>query len=320
MAIETFDDLYNKGMEYYRNQQYADALDLLTREGERFPEDAPMVLYLRSCMAARVGQPDMALDLMQESLDKGYWYGEQVMRESPSFQSLQGLPRFEKMVEICKARHAEYANADPVLLTLEPEGDCPPEKPCPLLIALHGNGSNARASIQAWRCIVSNGWLLAAPQSSQAVGMRAFIWDDQETALREVKEHYSQLCTQHAIDAGNVVIAGFSMGGETALRAALSGTVPARGFVLLGPGGPTILTPDAWLPLIEEAKARNLRGYILLGEQDEGVPHDEIRALAKLLNENGIPCELEMVPGIAHEYPRDFAPYAARALAFVREA
>jgi hypothetical protein len=29
---------------------------------------------------------------------------------------------------------------------------------------------------------------------------------------------------------------------------------------------------------------------------------------------------LEMIPGIAHEYPRDFAPYAARALAFVGQA
>jgi dienelactone hydrolase len=318
MAIETFDDLYNKGMEYYRDQQFADALDVLTREGERFPEDAPTVLYLRSCMAVRVGEPDMALDLMQESLDKGYWYGEEVMRTSPSFQSLQGLPRFESMVEICKARHA--AGANPVLFTLEPEEGCLPEKPCSLLIALHGNGSHAQPSIQAWRSIVSDGWLLAAPQSSQAVSVRAFMWDNQEIALREVKEHYSQLCAQHTIDSADVVIAGFSMGGETALRAALSGTIPVRGFILVGPGGPTIGTPDAWLPLIEEAKARNLRGYILLGEQDDSIPHDEIRTLAGLLNDNGIPCELEVIPGIAHEYPRDFAPYAARALAFVRQA
>jgi dienelactone hydrolase len=320
MAIETYDELYDKGMEYYRNQQYAEALEVLTREGGRFPEDAPMVLYLRSCMAVRVGEPEMALDLIQESLDKGYWYGEEVMRTSPSFQSLQGLPRFESMVEICKARHAESAGADPVLLTLEPEDGCPPEKPCPLLIALHGNGSHARQTINSWRSIVSDGWVLAAPQSSQAVSVNAFVWDDQEIALREVKEHHTQLCAQQAIDTGNVVIAGFSMGGETALRAALSGTVPVRGFVLLGPGGPTINTPDAWLPLMEEAKARNLRGYILLGEQDEGVPHDEIRTLAGLLNDNGIPCKLEMIPGIAHEYPRDFAPYAARALAFVQQA
>ncbi|HYO50453.1 MAG TPA: dienelactone hydrolase family protein [Chloroflexia bacterium] len=318
MAIETYDDLYDKGMEYYRNQQYAEALDVLTREGERFPEDAPTVLYLRSCMAVRVGEPDMALDLLQESLDKGYWYGEVVMRTSPSFQSLQGLPRFESMVEICKARHA--AGANPVLLTLEPEEGCPPEKPCSLLIALHGNGSHARQSINAWRSIVSDGWMLAAPQSSQAVSVRAFMWDNQEIALPEIKEHYSQLCAQYTIDTGNVVIAGFSMGGETALRAALSGTIPVRGFILVGPGGPTIGTPDAWLPLIEEAKARNLRGYILLGEQDDSIPQDEIRTLAGLLNDNGIPCELEVIPGIAHEYPRDFALYVARALAFVRQA
>ena len=53
-------------------------------------------------------------------------------------------------------------------------------------------------------------------------------------------------------------------------------------------------------------RARGLRGYVFLGEQDDTVPHDEIRTIVSSLNDHGIPCELEMVPGIAHDYPEDF--------------
>ena len=111
------------------------------------------------------------------------------------------------------------------------------------------------------------------------------------------------------------------LGGETALRAALSGMVPVRGFILLGPGGPTIDTPEAWRrsapTLIRQGAERNLRGYVLLGEEDAGVPHDAIRALVELLNANGIPCHLEILPGLAHEYPPDPGPVLSRALGFI---
>jgi dienelactone hydrolase len=161
------------------------------------------------------------------------------------------------------------------------------------------------------------GWALAAVQSSQMTGSVNFIWDDQEKALRELGEHYARLVSGHSVDPKRVVLAGFSMGGETALRAALVGTVPVVGFVLLGPGGPGIDAPEDWSPLIERATGRGMRGYVLLGEADGTIPHDAIRRIVEMLNEGGIPTELEVVPGVRHEYPADFADYARRALEFV---
>src|SRR5690348_4945115 len=109
------------------------------------------------------------------------------------------------------------------------------------------------------------------------------------------------------------------MGGETALRAALLGTIPVRGFILLGPGGPTIDTPDAWLPLLDAAASRGLRGYVFLGGADDDIPQDAVREIVAHLNTHGIPCGLETIPAIAHEYPADFGPYLARALAFIEQ-
>jgi predicted esterase len=319
MTTRSYEDFNAEVVRLYQAQAYAEVLDLLTREGGQYtvPEEAANILYFQSCMAARVGQPDRALDVLQEALDRGFWYGEQAMRLSPSWQPLQGLPRFEERVVVCRAR-AAVAYVGPQLVVEEPPGGCPADAPSPLFLALHGNGANARLTVDGWRPVVAAGWLLAVPQSSQVMGMDAFVWNDQDIARRELTEHYATLAARYTLDPAQTILAGFSMGGETALRAALDGTIPVRGFILLGPGGPTIDTPDAWLPLITGAAERGLRGYVLLGEADAGVPHDAIRAIVDLLNTHGIPCELEMLPGLQHEYPPDFAPHLARALAFIQ--
>jgi predicted esterase len=320
MPIATYNDLYNDAMRLYGEQKYIEVYDLLTREGERFPEEAFTVLYLRSCMAARAGRNDRAIELLHEAHDRGIWYGEQLMRQSPSWQPLQGLPEFEEMVAIFKESEKE-AYVGPLMLVAEPEGGCNGERTCPALLTLHGNGQNARRSLEGWNAVTAMGWLQASLQSSQLLSSDSFIWDEQETALREVAAHYADLAGRYNIDLDRVIIAGFSMGGETALRAALAGTIPVKGFVLLGPGGPAIDEPDEWLPLLREARAagRSLRGYVFLGERDEAVIHDALRKLVVLLNEQGVPCQLEDIPGIAHEYPQDFAPHIARALAFIEQ-
>jgi predicted esterase len=314
--IRTFDEYYNEAMEHYGKGEFGTVYDLITADEARYPDHKAEILYLRSCMAARLGDNTLAMGLIRDALDQGIWYGEGMMRRTPSWQPLQGLPEFEELVQACKAQELA-SDVGPQLLLSEPDGGCSPGDPCPVLLALHGNGDNGQRALTGWRPIVEQGWLLAAAQSSQAGMMGFYIWDDQETALRELAAHYATLREEQSIDRDRMVIGGFSMGGETALRAALLGTVPARGFILLGPGGPTIDTPDEWLPLIEGAKERGLRGYVFLGEKDNTIPHDEIRAIVASLNAHGIPCELETVPGIAHEYPLDFGPRIKRALGFI---
>jgi predicted esterase len=316
MATRTFDELYADAMRHYQAQEFDQALEILTREGAAFPDDLHMVLYLRSCLAARVGQTDLALNLLQEALDNGVWYNREVMRGSPSWQVLQGMPEFERMVEICRVREEEV-HGEPELLVSEPEGGLRAGEKYPLFLALHGNGSNGRQALNGWQSLVSKGWLLAAAQSSQVISTNMFIWDNQETALQELKEHYEQICKDYPIDTGKVTVAGFSMGGETALRAVLSGTIPAQGFILLGPGGPTIDAPDGYLSLIEEGKRRGLRGYIVMGDADALIVPEALQNLVALLNMRGIPCELETISGLGHEYPPDLEPVIERALNFV---
>ena len=56
-----------------------------------------------------------------------------------------------------------------------------------------------------------------------------------------------------------------------ALTIALTGDLPACGFILLGPGGPDIANLDHWRALIEKAQGKKLRGVILMGEADDDI-------------------------------------------------
>ncbi len=321
MSNLTFSDLRTQMFQLYQKGEYAQALDLVTREASRFPTEALRIYYWRICMASLLGETALALQLLEEALEAGFWYAEAQLREDPDLQPLQGLPGFEQLVEICRKRHAEaQAQAVPVLLTLQPEGGCQAGlQPCPLLLALHANNRTAEYSLGFWRSAVSKGWLLALPQSSQVRRPDGYTWNDRDWAVREIQEHYATLCEQYAIDPDRVVVAGFSLGGELAIWLALSGTIEARGFIAVGPGGPYISEPDDWVPLIEASQGRGLRGHLVVGEQDIFC-YEGTQALAALLKSRDIPCELEVHPNLGHDFPSEFQQSLAQALEFLFQA
>jgi predicted esterase len=317
----TFSDVETQLYQLYQNREYAQALDLATCAANQFPTEGVVTYNWRICMASLLGETAMALQLLEEALGAGIWYAETQLREDPDLQPLQGLPQFERMVEVCRERQAEaQARAVPALITLQPEGGCQAVfQPCPLLLALHGNYGTAEDSVGFWQSAVSKGWLLALSQSSQVGRSNGYVWNDRDWAVREIREHFATLCEKHAVDPGQVVVAGFSRGGELAIWLALSGTIEARGFIAVGPGGPYMNEPDKWVPLIEASQARRLRGYMTIGEQDVFC-YKGTQALTALLKSRDVPCELEVHPNLGHDFPPEFQQSLTRALEFVLQA
>ncbi len=311
----TFSDLQTQLYQLYQSGEYAQALDWATCAASQFPAEGVRTYYWRICMASLINETALALQLFEEALEFGFWYAEVQLREDPDLQPLQGLPEFERLVGVCRKRHAEaQAQAAPDLITLQPEGQCQADlQPCPLLLALHGNYGTAEDSVGFWRSAVSNGWLLALPQSSQVGRSDGYVWNDQDWAVREIQEHFATLCEQYAVDPDRVVMAGFSRGGELAIWLALSGTIEVRGFIVVGPGGPYMNEPDKWVPLIEASQGRGLRGYLVVGEQDVFC-YEGTQVLAALLKARDIPCELEVYPNLGHDFPPDFQQSLSRAL------
>ena len=133
----------------------------------------------------------------------------------------------------------------------------------------------------------------------------------------EIKAHYQQLCEEHQVDPDQVVISGFSKGGEMAIWLAFKEIIPLAGFVAVNPGGPLITDITQWLPILESSKKlTDMRGFFVVGENDPSV--ENIKALHEMLVSHGLACELVIMPDIAHDFPEDFNQILAQALEYVQ--
>ncbi len=288
----------------------AQALDLVTRNAHYFSDHAQKVVYSwRITMACRLNDQSLALQLLEEAVQAGYWYSG--LRTDPDYQLLHGQPEFERLAEICAERRAQaMAQAVPVVKTLLPHPQLPPYS---LLLALHGGSSEVESFARHWSEAVSHGWLVALPQSSQQYAPGVFTWNDWDWALQEVQERYTALCSSYSIDPQRVVLAGFSQGGGLAAWLALSGLIQVRGLVLVGPFLPDV---ENVIPLMEAHPPQNMKAWLVAGHRDQfclGVA----QRLATLLPQYGVPCELEVYPDLEHNFPVDFESKLPQALDFV---
>lgn len=313
MNTTTFRDLDRQFTNFYSAKEYQQAFELLEREYLNFPEQKRQITYLRICMHARLDKQTKALQIFREALEQGYWLPPQWMTDGPSLVSLQSIPEFQEMVEVCHQRLAELqGNVQPDLLIEQPAEQA---TEMPLLIALHGNGSNANETLQEWSKVTTQDWMLAVPQSSQIVGLDAYAWDNRDLATSEIREHLTKIASDYTIDPERLVLGGFSMGGGQAIWMALRQLVKARGFVVLGP----YLNEDelkALADLLETRKPASLRGYILVGDEDHECL-DVSRKVVEMMSVHSIACELEVRPGLDHAYPDDFVEAVSKGLAFV---
>jgi predicted esterase len=299
-------------LELYNQKHYRDALDLLEREWERFPQPG-LMYHWKMCLAARAGEPATAIQAFREALDQGHWYPERLVREDEDLQSLQGVPEYEELVALSLKRYAAAeASAKPELLVVPPEVTT--SSLMPVLIGLHGNSQTARLAADNWSELRKRGWLLALPQSSQPLTSDAYMWDDFEKGANEVQRLCSRLLDEYNIDPERILVGGFSAGGGLAIQLAVSGALKARGFIVVGP---YLRNLDVLTPFLPEARAKAVKGYIIMGQKEPVEGQELMQQTAGFLQEHGIVCELEPHPDLAHAFPPDFGASLDRALALL---
>jgi len=316
----TFETLQRRLQEHYAQDEYNEAFTLAHKFRDAYPMHRHLLYYWCSTMAARLGDQDGAVSFLRQMQDTSFWYGEVLLRKSPSYSSLQGLPEFEALVE--RNRQLQQIDQEQALqlLTIRGEGRCMDElDPCPLLVGLHANSGNAQTSIDFWRPAASEGWLVAVPQSSQAMWKGAYVWDDMQVSTWQIQHDLKSLQEQYAIDPDQIILAGHSMGGELAAYLSLSGIIPSLGFIAFGPGGPYMENLEKWASIIEEAAGTGVQGYIIIGERDHTIPQDSIFEFVELLNQNSIRCQLEIVSGVAHDFVPEYEDSMLRALSAFNE-
>lgn len=280
-------------MRRYLRGDYAGALELSDDATRRFPERPATTALWRGCLLSLLGRGEEALRVMEAAVEAGHWWAPFSLND-PDLESLRSLERFERLAAVCEQRQAT-AVAEPQARAAVPDR----RGPHPLLVVLHRRGGNADDTLEDWHA----DWLVVALQSSQPAGSEGFCWDDTDRAVAEVVGELSAVRAAHDVDPERIVLGGVSQGGALALRLALSGAVPASGYVV---AAPAVHEPDALLALAR----RTVPGTIMVGDQDHF--HARLLALAAGL---GPSCRLRAYGGLGHFLPETFAADLTAALA-----
>lgn len=260
-----------------------------------------MTWFWLACLQCRCGLGDDALRTIAGALEEGHLFRLGRLQD-PDLDLIRERPEF-KAIELEATRRLAALSRAAELVAVSPAAE--DQAPPPLVLFLHG----ANASLDQFRpylpVAAGAGWLAVAGQSSQPAGPDAFHWDEPEQALADLATLASLLTAQGlTYDPERVVLAGFSQGGNLALRSALLGQpFVAPGVLGLCPSFPR--ESRQTLALISAAKDR-VRGMFLVGAE-EGEWRANAERVHSVLAEAGHQVGLEIVADLAHALPSDFS-------------
>jgi predicted esterase len=318
----TYEQLAEELTSLFEKGEYSQSLALANKYLSEYPERIAHLNYIRMCSAAGKGDRELSIAILSDMLDRGLWYSEELLKRSPSLADLQNDPVFQELLSRSMAIKGRMFGEDQTLMVLHDTDKCTYATPeegesCPILVALHSNGEMLNETIAGWKSAAQLGWLVAIPKSSKSLWAGGgHFWINHHEASSEIFNQISPLQGNYNYDEDRIVIGGHAMGGEIALWMALQGMLNAVGFILLAPFGPHFNDPIRWKHLIEDAQGANLRGAIMVGEDEQRIPLDIIRTTIALLNEHGIDTKTIMFKG-GQIYPSNFAQHLKEAIAFI---
>ncbi len=312
----TYTQLINETINLYLQDEFSKAYDYITQNGADVVGNQAQIYNFRYAIASKSGEHELALEIMKEAIiDKGYWYAYEYLMDDDDLEPLRELEAFGELANICKEREKgalDHATSEMLIRCsdVSKEGESGQ-----LIMALHGNQENNKMAENHWRTALKGNTILALPQSSVIEFSEAYNWEDADKGVDELKEHYDNLLEQYPIDAGNVIMGGFSAGCNIILKAILKKVVKARGLILVGP----------WLPEIDELeqeidilKEMDMKCYVICGDQDEDCL-EGCQKFVEMLADKGIGHQYIEFAGLDHDFPTTFAEELEMAIDYINQ-
>ena len=307
MEQMTFQQLTYNLMRLYAEGKYAEALEIVEQNSERFPERSARTTFWKMCLLSLCNRPEAVISVFRQGLENGLWWAKSQFVDT-DLDAVRDLPEFQRLMAISQKKYEEARkHVEPDQTTLLPE--VPPSGEYPLLIALHGRNGNKDSNLEYWEVARQKGWIVLSPQSTQPLYSGSYCWDDPQHGLVDLLFYFEQVTQKYQIDSQRVVMAGFSQGSGMAIYAALKGSFAVRGFIGVG----------TWWADANElvCERKDVRGYFVTGEKDQAL--DRVREIQNVLKRNNVQFAEEVHPDIGHEFSSDFERSFEKAIAFIFE-
>ncbi len=293
-------------------QQYQLAFELCSTYLEKF--DDGYLIYCYLTLPWRMGRLDQTIELLTAAIDDQTWISPWMINQFNLFADFRDDAKFQALLtrlEACEKAYWESDHWKPI--TSHP----PNETASPLLIGLHGGGLHAEHSAEKWAPAEELGWLTTHPNSPNIIGHKQHWWMEIDHSKRVVYDQLEQIQNGYLIDPDQILVCGFSSGGQVALHLALEGKIGAKGFILVGTGGQYFNKPrEYWRPLMEQAPA-GLRGALFYSDYDMERSGNDVERLLDLFEEYSIEVQFNRLSIAGHDFPPDFKSDLEKAIQFI---
>lgn len=270
--------------------EFVRSLSLQAREESRFFDYAEANLLLMS------GAADAALGILEAVGDSGGWIRPSLLRQDADFAPLAKNGRFREVCDLFQGRYDEASrSAVATKSVLSPSSDIFGRH---VLVVLHGDNGCAAHSLTAWGAAVELGWTVLALQSGELGDFDGkYRWGAPGPARGTITDALAELLIPGKRE---VVLAGFSRGGEVALRLAVEGVGECRRALSICPAPmrEPLLGSELTVSTLEEA-------YVFAGQDDP--QYGCALSAAEELSSFGVAVTLDKRAAHGHEFPQDFA-------------
>lgn len=296
MSGATFADLRRRLFERYGAGDYVGAMEVARAAASAFPERDDQTTYWIACLEALLGDPDHALGVLTNGLDRGLWWAPEMLQTDPDLAALRDDGRLEEVIAASEAARRGWQGKMPTAPMVR-DLDRRPLRAVAIL--LHGRNEAPDDMLDRWPAVGGIG--IVAPRSTQPFAMRAGCWDDPDQAEVDVANGVEAALTDADAAAVPRVLGGFSQGAGLAVVLGARRRLPGVVGVL------AVAVSARWaLDLLgsEPLEVDGLRCALIVGEEDRSL--DASQQLAVLLRERGAEVRTDVVAGISHDYPPDF--------------
>ena len=312
--FSTYQDMRKHVGELFQQKKYEDAARILESHLEIFPDHVQANSYNLALMHVMLKDFPNGFKALEYGLDHGIWYGKYDFF-AEIWNPLKEAEGYGEFIEKNDVRwKAAQKAAEPKLEIKVPE-DFSMDRSYPLFIALHGGNENLEVFMPRWTSpLLQKEFIVVYPQSSQLVSMNGFSWsEDIGLTRKEILSAFEMVTAKYPIDKKEVIIGGFSSGGQAALVAVLHDVVPLSGFIVLCPPRPE----DFDETKVQKAQERGIRGTLLTTQMDPRLKDQE--GMRDIMKSAGLPLEFVVTPNTGHWYPEGLDKKIDAAVKFIRK-
>lgn len=173
-----------------------------------------------------------------------------------------------------------------------------PETLYPLIIILHGGGSNMQKVKMHWHSSKLNEeFIKVYVQSYRHYDSFTYGWrTGDERGKEDLKVIFQEVTDTYAIDPDRIILAGISAGANFSIDVLLNQTIPAKGVLAFCPGMPNISQN-------ESLSETPVSVYFIGGSEDFYLTKQY--ELAEFCSQNNIEHKHIVIEGMGHTYPPD---------------